>query len=413
MENQTIKTTTTEFSLLPYGRHLIEEDDIEAVVDVLRGDWLTQGPVVEQFETALATRVGARHAVVCSSGTAALHLAAMAMGIGPDSSVIVPANTFLATANAARLCGAEIIFADVDPDSGLMTAAHAATALRQAGKDRARAVLPVHFAGQCSAMEDYRALADEHDLTIIEDACHALGTSYDVDGEEHAIGACAHSDMATFSFHPVKTIAMGEGGAVTTNDDQLAVRLRDLRNHGMSREPDRYTRDELAFDASGSPQPWYYEMHEPGLNYRSSGLHCALGLSQLGKLDRFVNRRRELVEHYDRRIATLEPIVRGLARTANCRPAWHLYVALIDFAAPGIERAEFMRALREKGIGTQVHYIPVPWQPYYAERAGKLDLPGAAAYYARCLSLPLFSTMDEDDVDRVVDAIADILETAG
>jgi UDP-4-amino-4,6-dideoxy-N-acetyl-beta-L-altrosamine transaminase len=411
MENQISKNPTNN-DPLPYGRQLIEEDDIEAVVKVLRSDWLTQGPVVEQFEAAFAARVGARHGVACSSGTAALHLAVMAADIGPGDAVIVPANTFLASANAAQICGAKVLFADVDPESGLMSAEHAASALSLAGDSRVRAVLPVHFAGQCDAMEDYSVFADKHGLTIIEDACHALGTSYSADGKSHAIGACAHGDMATFSFHPVKTIAMGEGGAITTNDDRLASRLRELRNHGMTRDPTKYKRNDLAFDASGLPQPWYYEMHEPGLNYRASGIHCALGLSQLGKLDRFVEQRRKLAEHYDQRLAAFAPTVRGLARTAQCRPAWHLYVTLIDFEALGIERGAFMRALRDRGIGTQVHYTPVPWQPYYTERYGKPNLPGVAAYYSRCLSLPLFPKMEESDVDRVVDAIADILGTA-
>jgi UDP-4-amino-4,6-dideoxy-N-acetyl-beta-L-altrosamine transaminase len=374
---------------------------------VLRGSWLTQGPVVEQFEAAFAAHLGVRHAVACSSGTSALHLAALATEIGPGDAVIVPANTFLATANAARLCGAEILFADVDPDTGLMTAEHAAATLSRSAGNRIRAIFPVHFAGQCEAPDELHSFAQEHDLLVIEDASHALGSTYDVDGETYPVGACDHGDMATFSFHPVKTIAMGEGGAVTTNDDRLARRLRDLRNHGMTRESERYTRADLAFDPSGRPHPWYYEMQTPGLNYRASELHSALGLSQLSKLDRFVDSRRKLAEHYDRRIGELGPAVISLARTANCQPAWHLYVGLVDFAAIGTTRDDFMLALRERGILTQVHYIPVPWQPYYADRYGHLDLPGAAAYYARCLSLPLFPSMDEGDVDRVIDTIAD------
>jgi len=379
------------------------------VVEVLRGDWLTQGPMVEQFEAAFAAQLGVRHAVACSSGTAALHLTALATGIGPGDAVIVPANTFLATANAARLCGAEILFADVDPDTGLMTAEHAAEALSKSGGNRVRAIFPVHFAGQCQAPDELRGFARDHDLMVIEDACHALGSTYDVDGQTCPVGACAHSDMATFSFHPVKTIAMGEGGAITTNDDRLAARLRDLRNHGMTRESERFTNADLAFNPSGAPHPWYYEMPTPGLNYRASDLHSALGLSQLRKLDNFVEKRRKLAEHYDGRMEELGPGIVGLTRTMNCRPAWHLYVGLIDFPMIGMPRDDFMLTLRERGILTQVHYIPVHWQPYYADRYGRPDLPGAAAYYARCLSLPLFPTMDEADVDRVVDTLADIV----
>lgn len=396
--------------MLPYGRHLIEDDDIEAVVDVLRGDWLTQGPVVESFETALAKAVGARHAIACSSGTAALHLAVLAAGIGAGDAVIVPANTFLATANAAKICGAKVVFADIHPETGLMTASHAEAAISSAEGMRIRAIIPVHFAGQCAAPAELENLAAAHDLTIIEDACHALGSTYTADGTVHPVGACAHADMTTFSFHPVKTIAMGEGGSIVTNDEKLAERLRDGRNHGMTRDSAKYRNTALAFDEAGDPHPWYYEMHAPGLNYRASGLHCALGLSQLGKLDRFVGARRSLAARYDARLAALAPVIRPLARARDCDPAWHLYVVRIDFAALGMTRDVFMDRLREQGIGSQVHYIPVPWQPFYDSGRNDQDFPGAAAYYNSCLSLPLFPSMNDADVDRVADTLANMLE---
>ena len=396
--------------LLPYGRHLIEDDDIEAVVSVLRGDWLTQGPVVEAFESALADAVGAKYAVSCSSGTAALHLAAMAAGIGPGDAVVVPANTFLATANVVRMCGGEVVFADIDPDTGLMTAAHAEAAIGKAKDLQIRAVMPVHFAGQCASPSDLADLATTYDLTIIEDACHALGTTYTTDGKSLTVGSCAHAHMATFSFHPVKTIAMGEGGAVTTNDDTLARRLRDGRNHGLTREAERLMDRTRGFDSAGEPHPWYYEMHEPGLNYRASSLHCALGVSQLGKLDRFVDAWRSLAPHYDQRLAVSDNSIRPLARTPDCDPAWHLYVVRIDFTTIGVERGEVMKRLRTQGIGSQVHYIPVPWQPFYDQGNSPEDFPGAADYYGHCLSLPLFPSMTTADVDRVVDTLETILE---
>ena len=394
-------------AFLPYGQHCIDDDDIAAVEAVLRGPYLTTGPAVAAFERALAEAVNAPDAVACSSGTAALHLAAMSVGLGPGDAAIVPAITFLATANAVRLAGAEVVFADVDPDAGLMGAEHMAAAIGAADDLRVRAVFPVHFAGQPAPMDEIAALAQEHDLAIVEDACHALGSTYETgDGARARVGQAEHGGLAAFSFHPVKTVAMGEGGALTGRNVTLLERARRLRNHGMTRETAAFTEHVLTSDTDGAANPWHYEMPEPGLNYRASDIHCALGLSQLGKLDRFVARRRALTANYDTRIAGLGPLVRPLARRSGCAPAWHLYVVLIDFAAAGTSRRRVMEALRADGIGSQVHYIPVHRQPYYRERNGEPDLPGAMAHFERCLSLPLFPTMADGDVDRVVDALA-------
>ena len=393
-------------ALLPYGRHCVDEDDVAAVAEVLRGDTLTTGPVVVAFEHALASVVSAPDAVVCANGTAALHLAAMSVGLGPGDAAVVPAITFLATANAVRLTGAEVVFADVDPDTGLMGADHLAAALDRAGTARVRAVFPVHLAGQTAPMEDIAALAHKHGITIIEDACHALGTTWKTPcGTAAPVGQAGHGGLAAFSFHPVKTIAMGEGGAVTGENQTLLERVRLLRNHGMTREHAAFSEHALAFDSGGTVNPWHYEMAAPGLNYRASDIHCALGLSQLSKLARFAKRRRELVAAYDARIAALAPLVRPLTRRATCTPAWHLYVVLIDFAAAGVSRRLVMDALRADGVGSQVHYIPVNWQPYYRQRYGTCALPGATAYFERCLSLPLFPAMADCDVDRVVGAL--------
>jgi len=392
---------------LPYGRQTVEDDDIAAVTQALRGDFLTTGPLVDRFEAAFAQRVGARFAVVCSSGTAAQHLTTLAMDLKPGAGAIVPAVTFLSTANAARYVGAEVIFADVAPDTGLMEAEHLRAALASA-KD-ATAVFPVHLGGQCADMQAICDVARQNGLSVVEDACHAIGTTYETRaGEAVAVGTCAHSDMAVFSLHPVKTITMGEGGVITTNDPELAARLKRLRSHGMVRDAAFFVNSELAMDATGEANPWYYEMGEIGFNYRAPDINCALGLSQLSKLDRFVAARRALVDHYDRRLATLSPLVKPLSRTA-CMPGWHLYVALIDFQSAGMERAEFMAKLRERGVGSQVHYIPVHLQPYYRGRYGDAELPGAMAYYSRCLSLPLFPTMRDDDVDRVIDTLGELL----
>jgi dTDP-4-amino-4,6-dideoxygalactose transaminase len=274
---------------LPYGRQLIEDDDIAAVAEVLRGDYLTGGPAVQDFERGLIDVTGARHAIAVGSGTAALHVAAMTLDLKPGDQVIVPTVTFLATANAARYVGADVVFADVDADTGLMGPDQLAEATRRA--PAARAVFPVHLGGQVADPVSIGKVARDAGLKIVEDACHAIGTTL-ADNTRTPVGACARSDMCIFSFHPVKTIAMGEGGAVTTNDDGMAERLRAFRSHGMVREPSGFLDKAQAFATDGTAHPWYYEMHEFGFNYRASDIHCALGRSQLAKLDRFVERRR-------------------------------------------------------------------------------------------------------------------------
>jgi UDP-4-amino-4,6-dideoxy-N-acetyl-beta-L-altrosamine transaminase len=400
-------TSAADLPVLPYGRHAIDEDDIAAVRAVLCGDWLTTGPAVRLFEAALADRVGAAHAISCNSATAGLHLACLALDLKPGEAVIVPAITFVATSNAARLVGAEAVFADVDPDTGLMEAAHLARAIDEAHRRglKPRIVLPVHLAGQCADMAAIATVARAHDLAIVEDACHAIGTvETRPDGTEIPVGSCAYSDMAIFSFHPVKTVAAGEGGAVTTQSDALAERLRRLRSHGIVRDETQFEDRVEAFEQA-VVNPWYYEMVELGLNYRLSDLNCALALSQLKKLDRFVATRRSLAALYDARLADLAPILRRAPRRADTRPGWHLYTVLIDFDAAGITRGALMRDLESDGIRTQVHYIPVPRQPYYRRRYGDATLPGADAYYRRTLSLPLYVGLSGADVERVAVAL--------
>jgi UDP-4-amino-4,6-dideoxy-N-acetyl-beta-L-altrosamine transaminase len=376
-------------AFLPYGRQSIDDDDIAAVAEALRADYLTTGPQVEAFEQAFAAKVGAAHAVACANGTAALHMAAIALEIGPGDVCIVPSITFLATANCARFQGADVVFCDVDPATGLMTADTLCEALDRVGKRMVAAVLPVHLAGRMVDMPAIRTLAEEADAAVIEDACHALGSS----AAFGQAGDCHHSAMACFSFHPVKTIATGEGGMVTTNDETTAQRLRLARSHGMVRQ--------------GMIEPWAYEQQLLGYNYRLPDVLCALGSSQLRKLDQFVSRRRWLAARYDELLAPLAPVVQTVHGEGN--PTLHLYVALIDFDAAGISRAQVMERLAAKGIGTQVHYIPVDSQPYYRNLYGGQTLPGAAAWYAKCLSLPLYPGMADDDPERVVDALAEVL----
>lgn len=388
---------------LPYGRQVIEDDDIKAVVAVLKSDMLTGGPAVTGFEAALAEVAGAPHAVACNSGTAGLHLAALALDLGPGDAVIVPSVTFVATANAARYVGAEVVFADVDPATGLMGPDHLEEALGRCGGLRPKAVFPVHLNGQSVDMPGLGALARRHGLAVVEDACHALGS---LQSDGRPTGACAHSDMAVFSFHPVKTVAMGEGGAVTTRDAQLDARLRLFRSHGITRDPSEFLQPDEAFDGEGNPSPWYYEMARPGFNYRACDIVCALGTSQLAKLDRFRTRRSEMVALYER---LLPAAARPIGRMAGGRPSWHIMVVHIDFEAHGTSRAAVMRALAGQGISTQVHYLPVHRQPYYRERSPGLTLSGADEYYRRCLTLPLFVGMDDGDVARVAEALTRLL----
>ena len=341
---------------------------------------------------------------------AALHLAALALGLGEGDCAVVPAMTFLATANAVRFTGAEVIFADVDPESGLMRPEDLLQSLKQTGRGRVKAIFSVCLNGQCGGMERLAGLAAENGLPLVHDACHALGTTYQTrDGATARVGDGRHGTLNCFSFHPVKTIATGEGGAVTTSDEALCRKIARLRSHGITRDPERFQQPDLAFDGEGTANPWYHEMPELGFNYRASDIHCALGLSQLEKLDGFVAKRRALARHYEQLLAPLAPAVRPVPRVPGCDAAWHLFAVLIDFAAVGVTRAELMRRLRAEGIGTQVHYIPVPWQPYYRKRVPNGDFPGAKAYYERVLSLPLFPAMADEDVDRVVSTLDAII----
>ncbi|HEY4265092.1 MAG TPA: UDP-4-amino-4,6-dideoxy-N-acetyl-beta-L-altrosamine transaminase [Micropepsaceae bacterium] len=391
---------------LPYGRQCIEDDDIEAVTAALRGEYLTTGPLVERFEQHLASATGARAAVACSNGTSALYLAGRALGLGKGHTAVVPAITFLATASAPHLLGADIVFSDVDPESGLMRARDLESALARCPGGRADAIFPVHYAGQSCDMGAIADLARARGAKIVEDAAHALGTAWiGDDGALVPVGANNWCDLTIFSFHPVKTIAMGEGGAVTANDPELIARLKQGRNHGITRDPGQFIRADAAFDANGAPHPWYYELEAPSFNFRTCDINCALGISQLAKLRRFVETRRALVAAYDSLLSPFAPLVRPLKRDPRSSTAWHIYPMRVDFAKLGLSRADVMRALTRDDIGTQVHYIPVHRQPYYAARYGIPDLPGADAYYAATLSLPLFPAMTGDDAARVVAAL--------
>lgn len=389
---------------LPYGRQSIDDDDVAAVTKVLHSDYLTTGPACPAFEKALSQRMNGAEVVVSSSGTAALHLALLGLGVGEGDTVVVPSITFLASANAVRYVGADVVFADVDPLNGLMTPQTFMDALERV-QGRACAVIPVHLGGQCADVQAISEIARAQDMFVVEDACHALGG---VVGET-PVGACSYSDATCFSFHPVKTIAMGEGGATSFANPEIAQRMRIARSHFMVRDKDQIINSDLGLDEQGQVHPWYYEMPEVGFNYRASDVHCALGLSQLNKLDRFSARRNVLVSFYDHALAEYAPEVRPVQRSKGQTPTWHLYQVLIDFEGLGLSRTKVVEQLCNLGIGTQVHYIPVHKQPYYQKRYGDLDLFGAQMFYAQTLSLPLYSDLHDEDAQRVVAALQKVL----
>jgi perosamine synthetase len=378
---------------LPYGRQWLDGDDIEAVVRVLRGDWLTQGPLVGAFEEALAAACAARHAVAVSSGTAALHLACLAAGVGPGDFGITSPITFVASANCMAYCGGKPGFADIDPRTACLDPA----ALDQAcARRRPKVIIPVDFAGQPADLPAIQAVARRHGALVIEDAAHALGAGYEHEGEWFQAGSCAHADLAILSFHPVKHNTTGEGGAVLTNSPELLAKLQRLRTHGITRDAALLTRHD---------GPWYHEQHDLGFNYRITDIQCALGLAQLRKLDRFVERRRALVERYRAALADRADDLELLLEGPGKRSSYHLLVAQIRGGTD--RRRRVFEALAARQIRCQVHYIPVHLQPWYRRHhgTGAGDFPRAEAYYAGCLSLPLFPAMADHDVDRVADAL--------
>ena len=389
--------------MISYGRQHIDEADIQAVVDCLRSTALTQGPRITAFEQAVATHVGARYAVAVSSGTAALHMAALAAGVGPASALVTSPITFVASANAALYAGGRPVFADVDNET--VNLSPAALAEMFAQNIDVRVVIPVHYAGLPCDMPAIKAIADRAHALIIEDAAHALGARYP-DGQ--AVGSCAYSLMTIFSFHPVKSITTGEGGMITTNDEQVYRRLLRLRSHGINKVLDAFQNPEAA-TTDGVPNPWYYEMQELGFHYRITDIQCALGLSQLTKLSQFVARRRQLAARYDEAFAGMK-LIRPAQTSGRGWSAHHLYPVRIDFTGAKISRARLMQQLRQRGIIGQVHYIPVPAHPYYRRLGFRVDdYPQALAYYRQALSLPLYYDLTEQQQDKVIAVLSELL----
>lgn len=402
---------SADLPLLTYGRQVLDDDDVAAVTAVLKSINLTQGPHIAEFERNICEYVCATYGIACNSGTSALHMACIAAGVGPGDEVITSPNTFVASANCALYCGAKPVFADIDPRTYNITPAE----IEKKITANTKAVIPVHFAGQSSEMEVIRDIVSRKErefgrkIFIIEDACHALGSIY----KNRKVGSCEFSDMAVLSFHPVKHITTGEGGMVLTNDGELAKKLRKLRSHGITSDPEELTTADSAWQdpKKNLPNPWYYEQILLGYNYRITDIQCALGISQLKKLDSFIKRRRQIVDSYNEAFRNRKYIQIPF-EDSKCRSNFHLYVLLIDFQATGVSRAELMLKLKKKGIQTQVHYIPVHLQPYYREKLGTTrgDYPRAEAYYEKCLSIPLHPALTDQDVRKVVSEILSATE---
>ncbi|MEX2601270.1 MAG: UDP-4-amino-4,6-dideoxy-N-acetyl-beta-L-altrosamine transaminase [Balneolaceae bacterium] len=399
--------------MIPYGRQHITEEDIKAVADVLRSDYLTQGPVIPEFETAFAAYVGSKYAVAVANGTGALHLSVLALGLEPGQKVITTPITFAASGNCVRYCGGEVVFSDIDPDTGLLDPDGVEKLLKRHPEGAFAGVIPVDFAGRAVDLEPFRKLADDYGLWILEDACHAPG-GYFVDnhGANQKCGNGTYTDLAIFSFHPVKHIAAGEGGMITTDSEALYEKLLLLRTHGITRESDRFQNpvsmaDGSAFDRnnpetgenSETEYPgWYMEMQDLGYNYRLTDFQAALGLSQLSRAEEGISRRREIAAVYEEAFEGKEYIRRQTGVVDG--HAYHLYVIEVE------NRLGLYNHLREKGILAQIHYIPLHLMPYYRQFGWKEgDMPQAEAYYSGCISLPMFPALTEEEQEFVIESV--------
>lgn len=383
---------------LPYGRQWISEEDIDAVTKVLRGDWLTQGPTVEKFEQCLAEYCGAKYAVAVNSATSGLHIAAMAAGVTKGDVGITSPITFVASSNSVVYCGGTPKFADIDPQTANISIAKLEEVCEM---NPPKVIIPVDFTGQPADLPEVYRIAQKFGATVIEDAAHSIGASYFDDGVEYKAGSCVHADMAVLSFHPVKIVTTGEGGAVLTNDENLYQKLSELRTHGITKNAERLTRNDGG---------WYYEQQSLGLNYRITDFQSALGLSQMRRLDEFVARRRELVELYKKQFADMSKDVKLLTEADGKKSSYHLLIAMI---CGGMDRRrKVFDYLQENNIRVQVHYIPVHFQPYYQENFGvkEGDFPNAESFYSSCISLPMFPAMEDSDVERVAKTMRAALE---
>ena len=389
----------------PYSSPHLSKEDFDSVIAVLEGQFLTQGPAVRQLEAALENLFSVKHAVVCNSGTAALHMAYKGLGLGPNAGLLTSPITFLATANAARMCNAPVQFADVDPIVGNVTIETIQAAAAKASFP-IKIIAIVHLGGRpCADIEEINIFARSIGATVVEDACHApTAQYYSKDGHNFQIGSCAHSQAATLSFHAIKHITTGEGGVLLTQDQKLAEQARLLRSHGMVRDAGRMQNKKC------SEAPWYYEMHELGYNYRLSDLNCALAIHQIDRLKENIQRRAQIAEQYNTHLSGLRHItLPEIPDPKIAVHAWHLYAPAFDFDSLGITRKKFMSRLSSHGIGSQVHYIPLYRQPYYRTNSDFSEFSGAESYYKQTLSIPMYFGLTDDDIGEISDCIKALL----
>lgn len=386
--------------MIPYGRQHLDEDDVKAVVETLTSNWLTQGPAIPKFETALADYCGANFGIAVNSATSALHIACLALGVSEGDRVWTSPNSFVASSNCALYCGAKVDFVDIDLHTGNMCvdALRNKLALAESTNALPKVVIPVHFAGQPCDMKEIRALSKQYGFFVIEDASHAVGAKY----QEKFVGSCEFSDICVFSFHPVKIITTMEGGMALTNNSEWAEKMRMLRSHGITNDPEKMTED--------SHGPWYYQQITLGFNYRMTDVEAALGLSQLQKLPGFLEKRNTLAAHYDERFASKENIS-PLKQSNNRYSSYHLYVV----RASGLTRKEHdfvVEQLRDKGVFAHLHYIPIHCQPYYKNLGFNIgDFPNAERYYEQAITLPLFPELTREQIDLIVDTLSRILDS--
>ena len=385
--------------VIPYARQSISKQDIDAVTEVLQSDYLTQGPVVPAFEEAVANLVGAKYAIAGNSATSMLHVACLALGVTDGDLVWTSPISFVASANCALYCGAEIDFVDVDSETFNMSPTALATKLEKAHKSNKlpKVIIPVHMGGQSCDMKSIGLLAKQYGIKVIEDASHAIGGSYD----SRSIGNCAHSDITIFSFHPVKIITSGEGGMATTQDDSLAHKLRMLRSHGI-------TRNEAEFEFANDG-PWYYEQQELGLNYRLTDIAAALGLSQLRRIDVFINQRNRIAARYDDAFASTQVAIPHI--NSDCISAFHLYIARYDFEKSDVTRIQLFQDMKDSGVLLNLHYIPIYRQPYYSKMGFDPKMfPNTERYYKQAFSVPMYADLTEADQNMVISSLLDTLQ---
>lgn len=402
-------------TFIPYGKQTITNEDINSIIEVLKSDFLTQGPAVEKFESDLCNYLQSKYVSVVSNGTAALHLASLALGLQPGDAVIIPAISFVATSNAVLYCGATPVFTDIDPNSGniCFESAEKAIILAKSNGLNPKAIFPVHFSGLPCEPFPLLQFAKKHNLKIVEDACHAIGAQYRNNINEKFKMVGSYADMVVWSFHPVKHITTGEGGAISTNNTEFATKLKMLRTHGITKSSDQFQNKEMSFDeVTRTNNIWYYEMQELGYNYRLPDILCALGSAQLQRVEEFIQKRKDIANFYRENLEGLMHLKIFHPESNNIQSSYHLFPLNIDFSLLKKSRNQVMLELKKRGIGTQVHYIPIPLQPYYQNNKNKFlstQIINANKFYQNELSIPMYYSLTYEDCNKVIIELKDVL----